>query len=81
MIHIQVPIRIARHAPGHPVVTRSVAVATRDARPAIDACGVAGHSGRLKDLIDEIIMVALAVLPAAMSTAIMASASCCNLVR
>lgn len=71
MIHIQACIRIARHAPG----------VARDACPTLDASCIPGHSSRLGDLIDETIMIALAVLPAAMSTAIIAAAFGWNLVR
>ena len=84
MIHIQACIRIARHAPGGPIVSdvaRLVPGAARGARPTLDASCIAGLSTRLADLIDETIMFALAVLPAAMSTAIIASAFGWNLVR
>ncbi len=84
MIHIQASIRIARQAHGGPIVSdvaRLFPAVARGACPAIHASYIAGRSSRLGNLIDETIMVALAVLPAAMSTAIIASAFGWNLVR
>ena len=84
MIHVQASIRIARHALGGSMasdVACPVPAVAHGARPTIGTSYIAGHASRLGNLIDEIIMVALAVLPAAMSTAIIASAFGWNLVR